>query len=92
MSFARAVRLEIYAGTGKEMVLRPHRYVNIAEPSRGYRNWWRRRAAAKSRNRRARAEVSNPDNEAFASIASCWEHAIVSADRVFRKYGVAVVW
>jgi PIN domain nuclease of toxin-antitoxin system len=117
--------------------------------------WWVEGAPALGR--RARAEVSNPDNEVFVSIASCWELAIklslgklrlaqslerfipeqltrngfvllgvefrhvarvadlpfhhrdpfdrvlvaqalqdelaiVSADRVFRKYGVTVVW
>jgi PIN domain nuclease of toxin-antitoxin system len=117
--------------------------------------WWVEGAPALGR--RARAEVSNPDNEVFFSIASCWELAIklslgklrltqsldrfipeqltrngfvllgvefrhvagvadlpfhhhdpfdrvlaaqalldelaiVSADRVFRKYGVTVVW
>ncbi|HLO20354.1 MAG TPA: type II toxin-antitoxin system VapC family toxin [Sphingomicrobium sp.] len=117
--------------------------------------WWVEGAPALGR--RARAEVSNPDNEVFVSIASCWELAIklslgklrltqglerfipeqltrngfgllgmefrhvarvadlpfhhrdpfdrvlvaqalqdelaiVSADRMFRKYGVTVVW
>jgi PIN domain nuclease of toxin-antitoxin system len=117
--------------------------------------WWVEGAPVLGR--RARAEVSNPDNEVFFSIASCWELAIklslenlrltqsldrfildqltrngfvlfgvefrhvvrvadlpfhhrdpfdrvlvaqalqdelaiVSADRVFRKYGVTVVW
>ena len=117
--------------------------------------WWVEGAPALGR--RARAEVSNPDNDVFLSIASCWELAIkislgrlrltqsldrfvpeqlvrngfelfavefrhvvrvadlpfhhrdpfdrllvaqalqdelaiVSADRVFRKYGVTVVW
>ena len=117
--------------------------------------WWVEGAPALGR--RARAEVSNPDNPVFFSIASCWELAIklslgklrltqhldrfipehltrnaflllgvefrhvvrvadlpfhhrdpfdrvlvaqalldelaiVSADRVFRKYGVSVVW
>ena len=117
--------------------------------------WWV--GGAPAFGRRARAEVANPDNEVFVSIASCWELAIklslgklrlpqsldrfiqeqltrnsfvlvaldfrhvirvadlpfhhrdpfdrvlvaqalqddlaiVSADRVFRKYGVTVVW
>ncbi len=117
--------------------------------------WWVEGTPALGR--RARAEVSNPDNEVFVSIASCWELAIklslgklrltqglerfipeqltrngfgllgmefrhvarvadlpfhhrdpfdrvlvaqalqdelaiVSADRMFRKYGVTVVW
>jgi PIN domain nuclease of toxin-antitoxin system len=117
--------------------------------------WWV--DGAPGLGRRARAAVSNPDNEVFVSIASCWELAIkislgklrisqnldrfvpeqlrlngfslfaielrhvvgvaglpfhhrdpfdrllaaqalrdqltiVSADRVFRKYGVTVVW
>jgi PIN domain nuclease of toxin-antitoxin system len=117
--------------------------------------WWVEGAPALGR--RARAEVANPDNEVFFSIASCWELAIklslgklrltqslerfipeqltrngfvlvgvefrhvagvadlpfhhrdpfdrllvaqalleelaiVSADRIFRKYGVTVVW
>jgi PIN domain nuclease of toxin-antitoxin system len=117
--------------------------------------WWVEGAPALGR--RARAEVANPDNDVFLSIASCWELAIkislgklrltqslerfipeqltrngfvlfgvefrhvaliadlpfhhrdpfdrvlvaqalldelaiVSADRVFRKYGVTVVW
>jgi PIN domain nuclease of toxin-antitoxin system len=117
--------------------------------------WWVEGAPALGR--RARAAVSDPDNEVFVSIASCWELAIklslgklrlsqslerfipeqltrngfgllgiefrhvarigdlpfhhrdpfdrmlvaqallddlaiVSADRVFRKYGVTVVW
>jgi PIN domain nuclease of toxin-antitoxin system len=117
--------------------------------------WWVEGAPAVGR--RARAELANPDNDVFLSIASCWElaiklslgklrltqslerfipeqlsrngfvllglefrhvarvadlpfhhrdpfdrvlvaqalldgFAIVSADRVFRKYGVTVVW
>ena len=117
--------------------------------------WWLEGSPALGR--RARAEVANPDNEVFLSIASCWELAIkvslgklrvaqslerfipeqltrngfalfgvelrhvarvanlpfhhrdpfdrvlvaqalqdelaiVSADRIFRKYGVTVVW
>jgi PIN domain nuclease of toxin-antitoxin system len=117
--------------------------------------WWVEGTPALGR--RARAEVSDPDNEVYFSVASCWELAIklslgklrltqslerfipeqltrngfalcglefrhvaavaglpfhhrdpfdrvlaaqalldglaiVSADRVFRKYGVAVVW
>lgn len=36
--------------------------------------WWVEGTPALGR--RARAEVSNPDNEVFVSIASCWELAI----------------
>lgn len=36
--------------------------------------WWVE--GAPTLGRRARAEVSNPDNEVFLSIASCWELAI----------------
>ena len=36
--------------------------------------WWVEGAPALGR--RARAEISNPDNEVFVSLATCWELAI----------------
>jgi PIN domain nuclease of toxin-antitoxin system len=36
--------------------------------------WWVKGAPALGR--RARAEISNPDNEVFVSLATCWELAI----------------